>query len=123
SGALTTTLTEQAAGAGVERIFDVQTGVTATISDLAIVDVFQPRPEPNPPCGAGILNRGILTARRVQISRNLFRRSGGGVCNYGGQLTISDSTINDNLAAFAGSGGGIDNWGGIASISNTLISG
>jgi hypothetical protein len=78
----------------------------------------------------GILNGGTLTLDGSTVSDNfggLSSTSGGGVFNYDrGYMTISDSTISDNVCAGSGdvpgTGGGIRN-AGVMEVTDSTISG
>jgi hypothetical protein len=65
---------------------------------------------------------GDLTLQETTVSGGEMPagRSGGGVANYGGTLTIRHSTISGNVASF---GGGMANFGGTLTVANSTISG
>lgn len=71
--------------------------------------------------GAGIFNfnNGQLSVSSSTIWQNVAQVSGGGITS-GGQLVLWDTTVVDNTAQFAG--GGIDN-GGLARLGNVTITG
>jgi hypothetical protein len=74
--------------------------------------------------GGGVINYGLMTITRCTISGN-SASLGGGINNNSGSLTITNSTINDNLAfnnPGQGIGGGIYNNASMT-ISNCTISG
>jgi hypothetical protein len=109
AGAGVTLLTEQSGG--VERIIDVSEDAFVVISDLTIHGVFTSSIlSLEEECGGGIRNLGDLTAFRVTVSDNTFRRAGGGVCNRR-IIRLSDAVIDRNTAALTGPGGGIYNDG------------
>ncbi|HEV3341571.1 MAG TPA: choice-of-anchor Q domain-containing protein [Pirellulales bacterium] len=58
--------------------------------------------------GGGILNDGTLTLDHVDVSQNTATDGGGGIYNASGQITITNSEINSNQAAF---GGGLRGFG------------
>jgi hypothetical protein len=75
--------------------------------------------------GGAILNEeGILTVNQCTISGNSVGEEddygGGGIGNFFGTVTITDSSIFGNSAPV---GGGVENIGGTVNISNTTISG
>jgi filamentous hemagglutinin family protein len=70
--------------------------------------------------GGGIVNEGTLTVSNSTINGNIAAQNGGGILNEG-TLTVSNSTISRNIAR-AGDGGGILNEGAL-SVSNSTISG
>ena len=91
-----TTITGPAAGLltvsgnGPSRVFQVDGGVTASISGLTIT-------------GGNAAGNG------------------GGLCNNGGTLTLTDCTVSGNSAS--GSGGGLFNVGGTATLTDCTVSG
>ncbi len=120
AGASDTGITEDAFA--VDRIFDVREGVVS-VRDLTIHDVFMSAILSfDETCGGGIRNAGDLTVSHVVIRDNTFRRGGGGVCNNGGTLRLSDSLIEGNIAALTGPGGGVYNRGGLAILERLMIS-
>ncbi len=75
--------------------------------------------------GGGILNTGTLTITNSTISNNVINgdgTSGGGIGNNG-TLTVTNSTISGNVATgwWGGGGGGIVN-GGALTVTNSTIS-
>ncbi len=77
--------------------------------------------------GGGIYNAGTLTVTNSTIRGNSANYlGGGGIYNNGGTLTITYSSINNNLASNAtlvSSGGGIDNEAGSVLVDNCTLSG
>ncbi len=69
--------------------------------------------------GGGILNNGTLTVSDSTIAQNIAVGNGGGIESTG-TLTLEGSTLADNLA-FAG--GALDTNAGTASLTNTTIAG
>ncbi len=125
-------------GGGLSRVFQVDTGVTASFSVLTITDGFSQL------AGGAVNNSGTLTLKNCLISGSSASFNGGGLSNYGtasltdctisgnsdqnggglgnlGQLTLTDCTISDNTAQFAG--GGVQNYVGTVSLTNCTISG
>ena len=88
-------------GGGNDRVFDVRSGATVTISDLTIQNG---NTSSN---GGGIdINSGTtLTLSDVIVSGNTSGETGGGISNRG-TLSLIDSTISGNSAVW---GGGIAN--------------
>ena len=106
-------------GGGAVQVFDIDSGVTASISGLTIADG-------NAPSGGGIDNSddGTLTISDCSITSNDATETGsvgggGGIVNYG-TLNISDTTLSENNAS--NSGGGVDNDGS-ATLTNCTVSG
>ena len=127
-----------ARGDANDRVFSVESGATVIIEALTI---RYGRVLGMPSRGGGVLNRGVLTLRRVLVADNDAvgllgdpggEAQGGGVHNDG-VLIVEDSTIAGNLAeggagnqcaAGEGLGGGIFNEDGAAlTVVNSTISG
>ena len=79
--------------------------------------------------GGGISNNGTLEISKSAITGNEGRLCGGGISNQGnGTVTITDSTIRDNVSGFkfspgSGLGGGISNQDhGMVTIRNSQVS-
>ena len=95
-------------------VFQVDSGVTATIAGLTIADGSSAT-------GAGIDNAGTLTVTDSALSGNTatsYGEGGGGIDNTG-TLTVTSSTFSGN-AATNGDGGGIDNVGTLTVTSSTF---
>lgn len=86
------------------RVFEVATGVTATLRDLTITFGAAPR-------GGGILNAGTLTIEAAIITRN-SAGTGAGIANDG-TLTVRNTTVSENNTGrnITNTGGGLDNTG------------
>jgi hypothetical protein len=95
---------------GIDRVFDVATGVTAEIDDVTVTGGQTPLD------GAGIRNAGTLTLLRDTISGNAAGSSGSGLYSSG-TVTVDQSTISGNRAT---DGGGIDFAGAAAVRSSTI---
>src|SRR5262245_13482440 len=93
------------------RIFEVNPGVSATISGLTISNGRDTQ-------GGGILNGGGLTIDRCIIAENVADY-GGGIYNSG-TLTLTNSTLSGNVASVTG--GGINNGFGTLVVRNSTIS-
>lgn len=93
-------------------VLEVNTDTTATIQNLTISSGVSTG------SGGGIFNSGSLTLRDTQVTDN--RASfGGGIRSVGGDTTIIDSTIGNNIATVVG--GGIYFTLGNHSIANSTI--
>jgi len=96
-----------------DRVFYINSGVTATIEDLTIengkVIGF----------GGGVYNLGILTLDGVTVSGN-FATNGGGLNNFGGPVVLNNSTVSGNSAST--SGGGLFN-NSTVTLNNSIVSG
>jgi hypothetical protein len=108
-----------------DRVFLIERGVTAVISDLTI---RHGDPANIDEKGGGIRNFGSLTLVSTLVTAN--QANGGGGINNAGDLTLINSTVSDNLAdgiaspgLDCGNGGGIQSGSGTLFILNSTISG
>lgn len=70
--------------------------------------------------GGGILNDGgVLTVAHSTLFGNNTDYSGGGIYNDGGALTVTNSTLAYNMANTVG--GGIDSYGGTLTVTNSTF--
>jgi hypothetical protein len=115
-GANLLTVQNAAAPSANSRVFQVNGGVTATISGLTISGG-------NPTdLGGGVYNIGTLTLAQASVTGNTAVR-GGGIRNDG-NLSIIESVISNNTSTFmGGGGGGIGNFGPALSVINSTITG
>src|SRR5262249_44290069 len=97
-------------GNNAARVFQINAGLTASISDLTITDgaVSGVLVE-----GGGIYNLGTLALSNCILSGNSTGSDGGAIGN-GGTLTVSNSTLSGNSAQRFG--GGIANIEGSGSM-------
>ena len=103
-------------GGGAVSVFEVDSGVTASISGLTIANG-------DAPSGGGIYNDGTLTISESSITNNQGSVYGGGGIFNTGVLTINQSQITGNSATkIFGDGGGIYNIG-ILTINQSQITG
>jgi RHS repeat-associated protein len=108
-------------GAGASRIFQIDTGVQATLTGLTIEDGLAQNAN-----GGGILNKGTLNLSDATLTGNTatqFRAnggSGGGIYNSSGNLTLTQVTLIDNWSNL---GGGMYNASGTVTVSDTTLSG
>ncbi|MHB1560624.1 MAG: beta strand repeat-containing protein, partial [Isosphaeraceae bacterium] len=115
----TTTITGPAAGVtisggGSSRVFQVDNGVTASLSGMTITGGnagYGP--------GGGLLNSGTATLTDVTVSGNSAKYLGGGLLNSG-TATLTDVTVSGNSAKYLG--GGLDNKG-TATLTGVTVSG
>ncbi len=98
-------------GNHANKVFDVASGVTASIAYLTIENGHAVT-------GGGIYNHGTLTLSNSTLSGN-FATSGGGIYNTG-TLMLSNSTLSGNSDLYFG--GGIHNTGALT-LSNSTLSG
>jgi predicted outer membrane repeat protein len=151
-GASATIVQAAATAGGVDdRVFEVNSGVTATLEDLTVQNGKRSWASGYacPACGGGIRNLGNLTLTRCTIKDNaaivgggihnegtlainestltgnrgkvVFDGYGGGVYNNGGTVTITDSVFTDNVGSMKG--GGIYNASGTVTVTDTIFSG
>jgi hypothetical protein len=103
-------------GSNAVRVFDINAGVTASISGLTVADGRGDD-------GGGIRNNGTLEVTNATLSHNSagsgLGDDGGGIFN-GGTLILSDSTLSNNSAS-GGRGGGISNAGHAVIIKSTFF--
>jgi CSLREA domain-containing protein len=103
-------------GSGIDRVFDVGSGVTALIADVTVTGGLV---DGN---GAGIASSGTLTLLRDTIADNEATTAGnnpGGGVSSSGIVTVTQSTISGNRAY---NGGGIA-FSGLATIADSTIAG
>ncbi len=97
------------------EVFNINSGVTASISGLTIANG-------NASSGGGINNAGTLTVSNSAFSGNSAASAYGGGISNGGTVTVSNSTFSGNTAGIGG--GGISNGSsGIVTVSNSTFSG
>jgi hypothetical protein len=106
-------------GGGLSRVFQVDSGVTASVSGMTITGGNAPYAN-----GGGLANFGTLTLTNCTISGNSagssspFFPAGGGVWNRG-TLALTNCTVSGNSAVL---GGGLSNTG-TATLTNCTVSG
>ena len=98
---------------GLSRVFQVDSGVTASISGMTITDG---NTDGN---GGGLLNIGTLALTNCTVNNNSAvyivggtvggSGYGGGVYNSGGKATLTNCTVSGNTAEY---GGGLSSAGG-----------
>ena len=118
NGSGTETITGPTAGVTIDaggnsRVFQVDLGVTASLSGLTISGGSTTG-------GGGLFNEGTATVTDCTISGN-SADSGGGLDNpYRATLTLTDCTLSGNTAKY--DGGGLDNLG-TATLTDCTLSG
>jgi len=99
-------------GNNAVQVFNVASGVTASLSGLAVSGgtAFQ---------GGGIYNAGTTTITGCFIEDNYagFYYGGGGIANIGGTMTVNDSAIDSNNA---GGAAGIFSYGAMTIADSTV---
>ena len=114
----TQTITAPAAGVtisggGNSRVFQLDSGVTASLSGLTITGG-------SAGIGGGLAIYGTSTLTDCTISGNFSKGNGGGLVNYG-TATLTDCTVSGNAAYY---GGGVDNQGAaILTLTGCTVSG
>ncbi len=124
-------------GGGLSRVFQVDSGVTASLVGLTISDgstsengggIYNLGTTTLTDCtisgnsanqGGGLDNLGTVTLAKCTISGG-YAYSGGGLYNTG-TATLTDCTISGNTAS--GDGGGVANTPGTVTLTNCTISG
>ena len=104
-------------GGGLNRVVQVDSGVTATLSGLTITAGAGTADR-----GGGLLNFGNLTLMSCTVSGNTASTNGGGLANYG-MATLQSSTVSGNKTVPSGNhyGGGIFTSGGSLYVTNCTI--
>ena len=92
-------------GAGKSRVFQVDNGVTASISGVTVTNGSPTRD------GGGVLNYGTLSLTGCSVSGNSvgYHYWGGGLANAGGTVVLSNCDVNGNDGRSYGFGGGVAN--------------
>ncbi len=114
------TITGPAAGLTISggkqsRVFQVDQGVTASISGLTITGGG------NASAGGGLFNLGTTTLTDCTVRGNSASYGGGGASTGGGTLTLTNCTVSGNSAGHLG-GGVYTDTGGTATLINCTIS-
>jgi CSLREA domain-containing protein len=106
-------------GGNDSRVFQVDSGATATLTHLTIADGELPVNGLCPAdCGGGILNQGNLTVLNSTLIDN-WATVGGGIHNLeGAVLTVRNATFSDNFGGYGG--GGLENHGTLTLANSTL---
>ena len=102
-------------GNHASRVFQVDGGVTASLSGLTITGGEQAGAS-----GAGLYIQGSLSLTDCTVSGN-SAAVGGGLYSYKGRETLTDCTFSDNTAS--SQGGGLDLYRGAATLTNCTVSG
>ena len=106
-------------GNAADRVFDILSGTTVTISDLTIQNG-----DAGSANGGGVQNAlgGTLTLNNSTVAGNAALR-GGGVVNRGA-MTLNNTTVSGNSTSAGSFGGGVFNYGGgTMTLNNTTVSG
>jgi uncharacterized repeat protein (TIGR01451 family) len=103
-------------GGNAVRVFQVDDGVTATLSGLTITEGYTTGD------GGGLYNDGgIVTLTAVTLTANVAAVAGGGLFNTRrGTVTITPCTVSGNSAA---SGGGLYNYYGTIDLNGVTVAG
>ena len=108
---------------GVDRVFQIQTGVTVTIAGLTLRNGSVDPASPVEPSGGGLLNRGALTNLVDVVVEDNFAGGGGGIANFTGTLALSGCTVRNNKSTgVTANGGGLSNFAKLE-ITHSTISG
>jgi hypothetical protein len=126
SGGTQTVRRSTAVGTPLFRVFSINSGVTANLSQLTITDGNAPSTEPS---GSGVRNAGNLTVVNSVISGNGSGSSGvngAGLYTFGGTLAVVGTTITGNgsfVGDTAANGAGLYNFQGNVTVTSSVISG
>ncbi len=109
-------------GLGPDRAFHIDNSADINISEVTIQNAWATTGIPV--YGGGIWNEsGTLTLTNSTVRDNVSWDFGGGIYNNTGQTTtLINSTVSGNLAFFA-DGGGLYNYGGTLNITDSALSG
>ena len=102
------------------RIFTIEEGVTASISDLTLTNGYADGDTDQEKDGGAIYNLGTLTLTTVTVEGCFAHDDGGGLYNLRGTLTVEDSTIRENESQFRA--GGIFNQSGSLIVRSSTVS-
>ncbi len=100
-------------GGGRSRVFQIDAGVTASISGLTITGGNAVQG------GGGLFNEGTVTLTNCTVSGD-SAETGGGLYNNVGTATLTNCTVSDNTAA--ANGGGLLSKGGTATLTDCTVS-
>lgn len=107
------------------RVFNIDSGAsTVTLRSLTITGGRTTTNESDDGHGAGIRSRANLTIIESIVSGNTTsgdRASGGGISNLGGNLTITNTTVSNNITSSTG-GGVYSRRGSELIVTNSTIS-
>jgi hypothetical protein len=109
-------------GNGIDRVFDVLDNASLTVSELTVTGGQTPSSGSSAERSGGgffVRSGANLSVSNSTITGNSAAFVGGGI-NNNGTANISNSTISGNSARY---GGGIRNFGSTANISSSTISG
>jgi Right handed beta helix region len=101
-------------GGGMNRVFQVDPGVTASMSELTITGGGGTADR-----GGGLLGLGNVTLTNCTLTGNTASKTGGGIASYA-SLTMTNCTVSSNMAP-SGNGGGIANLA-MATLTNCAVS-
>lgn len=119
-------------GNDANRVFEVNSGVTVSISGLTIANGKVSGGSGSNNQGGGIYNSGTLNVVSSTLSHNSVSggcHSDGGGIYSNGTLTLTNSTLSNNSASGSSGcgggnfGGGIYNTGGTLTLTNSTLSG
>ncbi len=103
-------------GDGLSRVFEVEAGVTASISGLTIPDGTTTGN------GGGLRNLGTATLSNCTVSGNYAEFDGGGLyTNSAGTMTLTNCTVTGNSASGESGGGGVANDAGSLTVDDSTF--
>jgi fibronectin-binding autotransporter adhesin len=112
-------------GSGDVQVLRVNSGISAELDHLTVTKGYKSTSSVAG-SGGGIYNRGTLTIKYSSFTGNscvpdaFDMCDGGAITNYGGTLTVTNSTFSGNLASY---GAGITNYSGTLTASGSLFFG
>ena len=105
----------------LDRVLQVLAGAAVTLDGVTLRDGQSPDTMDENSKGGGVYSAGVLTIENSFISENTAAYHGGGVYCNTGTLAVVNSSISGNTATYAG--GGIYNSGGALIIESSTIDG
>ncbi len=112
-------VTVSVSGSGMSRVFQVDPGVTASLSGLTITGGGGTADR-----GGGVLDLGNVSLTNCMITGNTASSRGGGLADYG-TANLTNCTVSGNKAS--GNGGGVFSYnssgGGSASLTDCTVTG
>jgi predicted outer membrane repeat protein len=107
---------------GRSRIFEVDTGITATLRNLTLVNGFAANTATNSGYGGAVEALGNLSVSNVLFVNNTAALGGGAISTYGtlaNVLTVNNAAFTSNKV-LAGFGGAIGNAGATGPVTSTI---
>ena len=101
-------------GGGQSRVFQVDGGVTASISGVTITDG-------SAGIGGGLYSQGVTSLTDCTVSGNTAANHGGGIDQNGGTIAVTNTYVGSNTVPNGNGGGVYISAGGAASLTGCTI--